>query len=382
MNKIFVYNPTCELAFANASGTYTPPANLAKFEADMASLMLFLADPDDYVLADEPDDELKRMLINAGVKLPKFCTAEEAKSLIDKGFEVAPWNDGPDVWSRVGHAERNVVPRQELRLQRSRLTSVEIEQMLAEMDLPEWMKPTFVPQIIRTEAELDALQNSLPIVLKSLWSSSGRGVVMVRDEKQWEAAKQFAQNRLRKDGAIIAEPLLYRVQDLSMMFDKNQNYIGHNHFEATDDGRFWREKIGLDCSYFRLPENWEAQADEVLTEVTKRWCKKSGYNGYVSFDLMIYSVDTELFVRLCTEVNLRLCMGNVNHEISKFFVPEMAAIWQILSFDNDGEWDDYCREQAEIEPLDVDVFGRIQRGFFRLTPSGRGRRFGACGIAF
>src|SRR5574344_847800 len=46
MHKLFVYNPTCEMAVQNGSVSYQPPLRLQTFESDMADIMLWLSQTD------------------------------------------------------------------------------------------------------------------------------------------------------------------------------------------------------------------------------------------------------------------------------------------------------------------------------------------------
>ncbi|MBZ4677162.1 MAG: hypothetical protein JG782_1782, partial [Anaerophaga sp.] len=47
VSKLFLFNPTNELAIANGQVSYMPPANLRRFENDLASLPWILSDEDD-----------------------------------------------------------------------------------------------------------------------------------------------------------------------------------------------------------------------------------------------------------------------------------------------------------------------------------------------
>ncbi|HKJ43088.1 MAG TPA: hypothetical protein VKA27_13420, partial [Sunxiuqinia sp.] len=55
--NIFHFNPTCELALANGSPYYHPPALLKQFEEELSPIMLFFAGEHDHVLKSYPTSE-------------------------------------------------------------------------------------------------------------------------------------------------------------------------------------------------------------------------------------------------------------------------------------------------------------------------------------
>ncbi len=76
--ELFYFNPTCEMAIANGSATYTPPKHLEKFRNDLSILPIYFGDSQDVVLIDGtvPKEFLER-LKNIGWNLPWVVNKSE-----------------------------------------------------------------------------------------------------------------------------------------------------------------------------------------------------------------------------------------------------------------------------------------------------------------
>ncbi len=383
MSRIFVYNPTCEIALGNGTGTYQPTRQLAEFERDLAGLMLFACSEGDFVVAESPDTLLLQTLRRAGIGIPQFITQAEARKLIAGGHQLVPWGKSIEVFKRFGMNDEAAAFDGEKRLLHSRLTSVDLEERIARLPLPEFLQTNFLPRIISTESEALSILSSPPYVLKSQWSSSGRGVQIVQDQSTTKAAMDFALSRIRRGEKVIVEPLLSRISELSFLFCINEcgsvDYLGKNVFQADEKGNFGKEIIGKAVGE-NLPTDWEQASVEILKNVLVEWSSETDYKGFIGFDSMIYSDGESVRLRLCTEANLRMCMGNVNLGVAKMIASGSSFEWSIHHFPADGAWNSYCSEMERLHPLSIDGNGKIIRGFLRLTGLGNQKHWGAAGL--
>ncbi|GAO31204.1 hypothetical protein [Geofilum rubicundum] len=82
--KVFVFNPTCEMAVVNGHGSYRPPARLRQFERELAAITLWLGGERDYVWMEEAvSEEFVAQLKDWGVSAPQFITSpQEAESAL------------------------------------------------------------------------------------------------------------------------------------------------------------------------------------------------------------------------------------------------------------------------------------------------------------
>lgn len=100
--KIFIYNPTCEIAIANGTASYMPNKTLSRFEKDLDVLPMHFADEKDVVLVNQlPDQEFIKLMKEAGISLPEFKPFES--SIQDKEFvksakeSLEPWGWSPRI---------------------------------------------------------------------------------------------------------------------------------------------------------------------------------------------------------------------------------------------------------------------------------------------
>lgn len=389
MAKIFVYNPTCEMAVQNNTVSYQPPARLKVFEQNMASIMMFLASEHDYIVAPRPDEALLRTWAKAGQPLPAFVSHQQATDLIAQGVELAPWGMSRQLLYSLQLKEQASAFGSHMQQLLSRLTSVELERQLAAMPLPAYAKPLFVPTVITHPNDLTAYIRNGRCAVKSLWSSSGRGVTLVRQPEHIEPAITWAQGRLRHDGAVVCEPFVERIAELTLLFaiehiGGKAKYLGRNIFQSDTAGRFGHEYIGqAACATIDslLPNGWHEEIGCAVAHAidTLGWSKH--YSGNIGVDAMIYNNGGTPHLRCCMEANLRTTMGHVNRKISQLFADGTQATWHIEQFASAEEWGNYVAEMEQRHPLVADSNGKIKEGFFRLTPVGEGYIYGAYGVA-
>lgn len=164
-------------------------------------------------------------------------------------------------------------------------------------------------------------------VLKTPWSSSGRG--LMRSTVPVETLRKHAQATLQKMGGIMGEPWIEdKVQDFAMLFfvgtDKVR-FIGYSLFD--NDATTYRQgylmsnaKIvsRLQVGQDRLKAIRDAYLD-ILQDLFAPLMGKPWQVGYIGIDMMIYRAprqqenDTEEPLRIspCVEMNLRCTMGVV-----------------------------------------------------------------------
>lgn len=372
------------MAIGSGAENYSPPQHIALFERDMSPLMMYLAAPQDFVVSPSPDDELQAFLDKVGFQQPYFGSFAQSRQLLNEGFELCSWGKCRPLFRKYGLKAEAAAFDAESRRLHSRLTSLDLEKIIATIPHPEYLSSGFQPELITSSLSDEYLTTRLPFVVKSLWSSSGRGVVLVDSPSQISAVQSFIASRLRRDGAIVLEPFLNRLSECSFLFfisPKGEiNYLGCNHFLADSQGRFGQELIN--CTYPNtLPNDWQSTASQVLYDALIIWQSQTRYTGFVGFDSMVFASKNQVRLRLCTEANLRICMGNINLVIAKFFSSKSKASWSIRHFSSPEECVDYCYNNHKSNPLRFSSDGKIESGFFRLTALDADTRFVACGFA-
>ena len=178
----------------------------------------------------------------------------------------------------------------------------------------------------------------IPFVLKTPWSSSGRGLLMsftktnngiLINNSRTLLMKQ-ALGTINKMGSIMGEEWIAgKVQDFAMLFyasDKDVRFIGYSLFDndKSSVGTTYRqgyllsndkivEKISLPKEYL---SSIAKKYEEILSEMLHPLFGKHWHLGYLGVDMLTYKETMEeekftLKLHPCIELNLRCTMGVV-----------------------------------------------------------------------
>ncbi len=398
-SQLFVFNSSCEMAVENDTLCYSPPSLLKTFEQDIAPIMGFLGDSQDYLYRNSAyDNEFIAFWKLVGKTFPK-PVSDTALKQQKLNAQLLPWG-----WSKtllqlfapLCTIDKEPYPflntgALEFKNLFSRLTSFKIAHQLKkhEAELPELCIMPHTPERIDSENELYAYFNrhNKRIVLKTLWSASGRGVLMLRNDDQWHQAQPWIKRQLKLYSFILVEPYIYKVQDASFLLeiDKDGCYhqLGINYCEATENGKFIGESLSIPSTIKEeLPTNtsWEKQLGSVLIQTLSELGIHKTYKGAIGIDMLFYK-DKQGQLRLMPfiEANLRINMGLINHHIKPYFHTTCNGKWIIQRFES-GEWNTFCDLQLTINPIVISD-KKISKGFFPLSPKGHNTTFAAWGIA-
>ena len=179
----------------------------------------------------------------------------------------------------------------------------------------------------------------IPFVLKTPWSSSGRGLLvsfsttsngLVVNNSRTLLMKQ-ALGTINKMGGIMGEEWISnKVQDFAMLFyasDKDVRFIGYSLFDNDKSSISTTYRQGYLLSNEKIVERLSFPNDhlssiakayeDLLTEMLQPLFGKPWHLGYFGVDMLTYHNKTEdnakpdLKVHPCVELNLRCTMGVV-----------------------------------------------------------------------
>ncbi len=395
MRDLLIYNPTCDMAVENATNSFMPSQLLSKFERDISPLMAFLGRESDFILYEKPlSDSFKAFWTDAGVALPTFIRKSEVDNY---AFDnVRPWG-----WSQIiqsnyakyiqsSHQLPIFQERGAYRPFFSRQTSVLLCHELNNYSLPPFVSIPFLPQSVSKHSAIVALlkQHSAGIVLKTLWSSSGRGLVFIRNQQQMQHADNWIKAQLKKHGSLIIEPIYQKTQDASLQFNISPSgqyeFYGINYFDADQQGHFSKEFFHTPKSINEhLPDNpdWINHTADAIIESMKAQGIHEKYFGPIGIDAMfIKGEDGETSFYPLVEANLRCNMGLVNMQIKQLIANGTSGTWQIDQF-KEGEAPAFYENKSFKHPIRF-IDGKIAKGFFPLTPFEADTRFAAWGIVY
>lgn len=330
--RTLVFNPTAEEAIRQNNINYQPSKILAAFERDVAKLMPYID-----------------------------------TTIDDRSDKYVIWSDSPTIDRKIKGMDGRWSA--DKRLFHSRLTSVHIEQELANMKLPEWMEVEYPPIIIDSEEKYDPAYK----VCKSLWSSSGRGVLIDPSGEAEAMRRRFVTEHVKNDRYAVQEIFLKRAMELAFLFyvhkEGDISYLGTNYYSSATNGSFGIEIIGgegIGRVLSGYSEDIEKEAAEYLKKAIGRVVLQHHYHGYVGVDAMVYEgTDGKKRLRACVEANLRMTMGNINLGIRKKFPEGIKAQWSIV-----------VKSKAEIPAATLEEALREGKGGFKLM---EGEVFAAVG---
>lgn len=377
-SKLFVFNPTCEMAVVNGHGSYRPPAHLRQFENELSAIPLWLGAREDYVLVAEAVPEaFTTQLRNWGVSAPQFITSlQEPRN--PNTLELHPWGWSPPVHQQLkslgpeapSHPMRPWQATHKMLL--SRYTGLELATILSEwldddglLAIPQLPVPLTSPESI---AAMEAGMVS-PLLLKTPWSASGRGLFKIRDRQENAAENPWVLGKLKQHGALMAEPWLEKLQDLSFHFwveEEGIQCLGTTYFNTDKDGQFlgcYTTPPPIDFSAPEVLRELVDQTTDMLLRALKRMNLNQRYRGPVGVDGLFFK-SPEGLVKLhpCIEVNLRYTMGLVNLFVAKHIHPKSVGYWTIQRITSE-QWQ---HQQSENPPRLKD--GSWSKGLFMLTP--------------
>ena len=291
MNCLYVFNPENDMALADGHPGYTPPVQIQQMRRELWWLPQWWADEEDIV-----------------------WNGEERLNLSDD-TRILPWGWSPSLCHQLKQAgvQESLLPsRKELEQIRQlshRQTAVSLLQELrSELPLDGHFAGNSV--LCRSIEEAEETANAFgEALLKSPWSSSGRGL-MKTDNPQWKA---WASRILKAQGSIVVEQFLHKVTDFALEFWLD----GKGGVEYRGLSLFYTNERGAYLGNWVAPEEqklaWLAQYIplQYLQEIRAWWTARLSrfdYAGPVGIDMML----AQEGICPCIEVNWRWTMGLVS----------------------------------------------------------------------
>ena len=284
--RLLVFNPENDMALASGLSGYTAPETIERYSRSQWMLPRLWAGEDDLVWDWKQD-------------------------LTDKNItEVVPWGWSKALVYRLSKAgvRREVMPSDAmldgLRTLSSRVFTSKLQRELG-LDVA----------VCKTWEEVEIFERRVgPAVMKAPWSSSGKGLMMVSSP----TARGWMQNTVAREGAVVCERWMDRVQDFALEFTVEESgavrYEGLSVFRTSPTGRY----VAHD---FVTPEEQHAAlmqwASEEEVQRWRKWWQKRleaddirafSYAGPMGVDML---VDADGKINPCVELNWRMTMGHV-----------------------------------------------------------------------
>lgn len=297
-----LFYPAHDLALANGVRHFTPPTAATQLQTDLEALSAWWQ-PETASRQPLPwgwNYETRQSLLLAGVGEPFLPTLQELE---------------------------------ELRILSSRETTIALLQQIKNA-AAEILSPTFatlqLPQALTTPEELEIAiaEPTQPFLLKTPWSSSGRGLCWSRITPP-ELLVKRGNSILRETGCVIMEPEYSKIQDFAMLFHISRQevrFIGYSIFDTDAKGTYQSGRMMSNENMKRYLSRWipadrlEAIADlyrtTLLPALFSRFFNRTYTLGYIGVDMMVYeNQDRCPCLHPCIELNARCTMGVVARQI-------------------------------------------------------------------
>lgn len=270
-----LFNCSNDMALAAHVRQYVPPKRIQQMEADLADLARVwdgtkLAGPWGWSLATK---QRYRQMGVAEESLPSDEWLEEVRRLSSREFACE-------------------------------YVKELLEEMKDERLLGEEM--AFCKDVSTVNCRLSTVNS--PLIFKSPWSSSGRGVFVGR----WNDARTQArvQGFLSSQGGFVADGFYEdKVLDFAMEFfvheDHTVEFLGYSVFQTGESGAYGYNYVESQAELQQRIDVDEALLRQ-LVEYHQEHLSKTAYHGPVGID-MLKTADGS--IHPCLEINLRMNMG-------------------------------------------------------------------------
>jgi hypothetical protein len=203
--------------------------------------------------------------------------------------------------------------------------------------LPEILRPNtkVLPQTCSSVSEVEALLGERgSIVLKAPFSSSGRGIQMLRKKHLNSSLKAWIGSILEKQSFLMAEHLHEKLCDFSFHFKvlsgKTPEFLGTVFFNTNSNGQF------NGCYIWQHPNTeYNEIVDHAITlgliENLKQAliAEYAGYSGFIGVDAMLIKQDLGIRIHPCVEINPRHTMGLLTLKLRES-ISNSEAYWEMV----------------------------------------------------
>ncbi len=302
MVRLFLFNPSHEMALASGASHYTPPKHIQRMETDLSMLPSLWADGPDLILTPEGVRDLNGM-----------------KATPDSSVVPVPWGWNRSVrnrFLRLGVDESKMPSVGELDTWRAfssrRWSASYNARLYGRIGHDPWLVDNRM-MFCADGADLSAWLSAhpdCPFILKSEYSSSGRGNRVV------SGGSPLPSLNVRN---MVVDRYYNKVLDFAMEFVVTADtvrYLGLSVFRTTREGKYLYNCLASqsDLSAMvlsHMPSDGGDVLDELARSHTGLLAESilGTYRGIVGIDMMVVDGGQ---IHPCVEINLRMNMGVVS----------------------------------------------------------------------
>lgn len=321
MDTLWVFNPENDIALGNNLRQFTPPRNAMLLRRYGALLPLWMADDGDIIYAAD-SSAADALFLSQQCRHLGRSVELLSRGNIGRVKRVRPWGWSKAIANELIRAglPQHLMPSDE-RIERIRQLSHRRSSIIINSDLKAGGIDAVIPAEAASVAELEELlRRNEASVVKSPWSSSGRGV-MYSAGISHDRLTQLCEGIIRHQGSVLVEPLLNKIQDFAMLFEMRSGkaeYAGLSVFGTGSSGNYSGNMVASERLLTkRITEHADIaelqRLKDALPEILAALIGDA-YEGICGIDMMIYlGADCTTRIAPCIELNLRCTMGYVAH---------------------------------------------------------------------
>ena len=376
--KVYLFNPTHDLALANGEMNYIPPASARRMEEDLALLPIWYVSANDAVLVPSfcNFDFFSDWQKNFDIPIT-LLTEDSLKTEIER--IIVPWGWNPALRRHllILGVNEACVPTMEyiyaLRNYSYRLWAVRLLPKLL-------LNNYFCGESVYLETPSlwqEYVEKKGTCLLKAPLSGSGKGLNWCKGGLTSSIAGRCA-HIATLQGGVVGEPIYNKVQDFAMEFyvvDGKFIFVGYSLFRTDEKGRYAGNELLSNEEILQLLAIYVPYEELVhlrfrLIDELASWLGNT-YVGYLGVDMMICYFPGEIpeyRIHPCVEINLRMNMGIVARLLTDRYISSKSkGVLRILRYPSPGQALEVHRRWEEEFPLQLED-GRICVGYYSLVP--------------
>jgi len=382
---IHYFNPGHETAVLNTSKYYQPPAHVTKMQADLAFLPAWYASEGDFVFMETslPDDFVSSCkLLNIQIKpVTPGDFLENGEMFQHSAVDL--WGISPQSVHFFEKLNKQwnlslAIPqwKEEFHFLGSRFASRKILAGIIER-IPEieWeILPCFFSGI--EEIEQQTVQSHERLLVKSPYSSSGRGLIWLPPGKLAQSERQIISGMLKKQKQVSIEKALDKYMDFSMHFEITKQgdtqFMGYSVFQTNSKGAYEKSRLAGQAYLEKQITNLIDAGLLLQTRITLSELIQEMYapfyTGAIGIDMLIYQSGDSYRLHPCVEINMRKSMGYLAiRSFEKYLYPDSQGEFFIEYNCNPQTTVQNHQQLQKQYPLIIEN-ERIRSGYFSLCP--------------
>ncbi|WP_044203417.1 hypothetical protein [Flammeovirga sp. OC4] len=377
---LWLFNPHCELSILKEQQHYTPPKMIKKVQNDLSVLLAWLVGDGDSVLIEKQVvNKAWKELLHSVVGIDfKFVTSKEVKESKIAFNAVKSWGKSPSLVSDFHFLPPKYQQFYEWNRQLKdvfhRQFGYNILTYIIDNEVNRAISSTRIGkfcldyQEVVNEIENVFIKNSFGVIMKLPYSSSGRGILVLKRNEITPSVQKWIESALNQQGSVLVEPLLEKEFDFSLLFKKHNNtieFLGGSSFLAGLTGQYYGSGLNTFRSYFSDLE-WESIM-KIITLIKTKLKDEKRLEGHFGIDALVFKgANGERFIHPCVEINPRYTMGHVTLGLQKAVPLHKKAEWRIVTKHEVTDFVAFQKEMEQKHPLSIHL-NKVQSGFLPLV---------------